>query len=209
MIDNKVEAIKVHVEEIMRLLDIKKDNSNENTPLRISKMWVNELFRNRNGYHIEELNASMKTFDWVEKDDNFIIVKGVDFHSMCEHHWLPFTGKADVAYVPDGKIIGLSKIPRIVEYFSKRPQVQERLVKDIGEYLFKTMIDPKAVVVRMQATHDCVMCRGIESKCVTDTLFHKFGKLVTSSEQQNYLNDFHRRLNTSRWCADEEAKGDR
>lgn len=169
MLSNKVESIKQHLEAIMQILGIEKNNSNENTPLRVAKMWVNELFKNRNNHNLDELDDVMKVFDNVDKCSDMVIIKDIEFHSVCEHHWLPFSGKVNVAYIPRDHIIGLSKIPRVVKYFSQKPQLQERLTQEIKEYLTK-VIDPLFLVVEITATHDCVMCRGVESNCSTNTL---------------------------------------
>ena len=169
MIDSRVEGIREHIEEIMKILEIEKTESNAQTPLRIAKMWVNELFANRNNKNMDELNASMKLFS-ISDDltDNIVIMKDIPFNSMCEHHWMPFSGKICIGYVPTTKIVGLSKIPRAVKFFSKKPQLQEKLVEEIADYLFK-VIKPKALFVLAEATHTCVVCRGIESRGETDT----------------------------------------
>lgn len=169
MIDNKVEEIKKHVEAIAEILGIEKNASNENTPLRVAKMYCNELFKNRNGANIEELNSRMKVFP-NEGTNTPVTVSGIDFCSTCEHHWLPFMGFVNVSYVPDKSIIGLSKIPRVVKYFSQRPQLQERLTNDIGKYLVD-LLQPKSLTVTVTATHTCVMCRGAESNCETFTSY--------------------------------------
>lgn len=184
MIDSRVESIREHIEEIMKILEIEKTEGNSNTPLRVSKMWVNELFKNRNNKNLDELNATMKLFP-SEGVTDLIIVKSINFNSMCEHHWLPFSGYINIGYVPDEKIVGLSKIPRTVKFFSQKPQLQERLVKEIGEYLVEK-IKPKALYVLAEATHACVACRGIESDCLTDTLY-KYG-------DSDYLSEFFVRL---------------
>lgn len=169
MIDNKVEEIKKHIEAIADILGIEKNASNENTPLRVAKMYCNELFKNRNGANLEELNSRMKVFP-NEGTTTTITVSGIEFCSTCEHHWLPFMGLVTVSYVPDKSIVGLSKIPRVVKYFSQRPQLQERLTNDIGKYLVN-LLQPKSLTVTVTATHTCVMCRGAESNCSTSTLF--------------------------------------
>ena len=172
MIDNKVEAIKEHIEEIMKILEIPITESNKNTPLRVAKMYCNELFVNRNNRNITELDDRMKTFP-NEYQSEMVIVKDIDFNSICEHHWLPFSGKVTVGYVPRDKVIGLSKIPRVVKYFSRKPQLQEQLTTEIGKYLLD-LLDPYALFVEVESTHQCVKCRGAESDCVTKTNY-RFG----------------------------------
>ena len=174
MIDNKVEEIKEHIEEIMKILEIPITESNKNTPLRIAKMYANELFLNRNNSNIEELKARMKTFP-NEYSSDMVIVRDIDFDSICEHHWLPFSGKVTVGYVPNDKVIGLSKIPRVVKYFSKKPQLQEQLTTEIGEFLYD-LLEPHALFVEVESTHQCVKCRGAESNCSTHTNYKKVNK---------------------------------
>lgn len=171
MIDNKVEEIKKHIEAIFEILGFEKTDSNENTPLRVAKMYCNELFKNRNNENIEELNSQMKLFDYTPVGvTQPIVMRGIEFHSTCEHHWLPFMGIAEVSYKPTNKIIGLSKIPRVVKYFSQKPQLQEKLTNEIGEYLFN-LLQPEWIQVKLTATHTCVMCRGAESDCETETTY--------------------------------------
>lgn len=171
MIDNKVEEIKNHLEAISEILGFEKTDSNENTPLRVAKMYCNELFRNRNNNNIEELNSQMKLFDYTRKGEvQPITMRDIEFYSTCEHHWLPFMGVAEVSYIPSEKIIGLSKIPRVVKYFSQKPQLQEKLTNEIGEYLFN-LLKPLWISVKLTATHTCVMCRGAESNCSTETIY--------------------------------------
>lgn len=187
MINNKVERIKDLVDEIMEELEIEKYEGNRETPLRIAKMYVNELFANRNDYNIDKLEATMKYFDNSESSEDMVIIKGMEVNSVCEHHWLPFTGSVDIGYIPDKKLVGLSKIPRTVKFFSKKPQIQERLVKEIGDFLVKH-IEPKALYIRMEAVHQCMACRGAESDGSTETVW-KYSK------EEDKFNEFLQRLN--------------
>lgn len=171
MIYNEVQQIRKHIEEIMEILKIPVTESNKDTPLRVSKMWCNELFANRNNNNIAELDSTMKLFP-NEYGSEMVIVKDIEFNSICEHHWLPFSGKVTVGYVPNFNVIGLSKIPRVVKYFSKKPQLQEQLTTEIGEYLYN-LLEPHALFVEVEATHQCVKCRGAESDCSTKTYFKR------------------------------------
>ena len=186
MIDNKVEAIKEHVEEIMKILGLPITESSKGTPLRVAKMWCNELFANRNDNNIEELNSRMKVFPNVY-DSDMVIMKDIEFNSTCEHHWLPFSGKVTVGYVPNKSVIGLSKIPRVVKFFSKKPQLQEQLTAEIGSYLYN-LLEPLAIYVVIESTHQCVKCRGAESDCVTITSY-KYGEYV-----EEYYKEFRDRM---------------
>jgi len=123
-----------------------------------------------------------------ERYSEMVIVKDIDFYSMCEHHLLPFFGRAHVAYIPNGKIVGLSKIPRIVEVFSRRLQVQERLTQQIAETLFQALT-PDGVGVVLEARHMCMMMRGVEkqnSVATTSAMLGTFRDDVKT--RQEFLN---------------------
>lgn len=167
--EDKVLSIAKHISAIMEILNIPETESNKDTPMRVAKMYCNELFKNRSMENYNELLKSMTLFD-NEGTTTPITISNIAFSSTCEHHWLPFMGVATVSYIPKSKIIGLSKIPRVVKYFSKMPQLQERLTNDIG-YFLRDLLNPIYLKVTLESTHTCVMCRGAESDCVTTTTF--------------------------------------
>jgi GTP cyclohydrolase IA len=129
-----------------------------NTPKRVAKAY--EFLTSGYSKDIEKvLNNAI--FD--EKYDEMVVVKDIDFYSLCEHHMLPFFGKVHVAYIPNGKIVGLSKIPRIVDVFARRLQVQERMTQQIADTIDK-YLQPKGVAVVSEARHMCMMMRGVEKQ---------------------------------------------
>lgn len=167
--DTNVEhKISNNIQEIMKALDIEVNPDNQDTPKRVAKMLNREIFSNRNK-DLTELTSQMTVFK-NNRSDNLIIIKDIPFNSTCSHHWMPFSGRATIGYVPRESIIGLSKIPRVVKFFSKQPQIQEKLTDDIGEYLVN-LLDPKYLIVELEAEHSCVGCRGVELDCSTNTLY--------------------------------------
>jgi GTP cyclohydrolase I len=128
------------------------------TPHRVAKAYE---FLTR-GYR-EDINKVINGAIFEEKYDEMVIVKDVDFFSLCEHHMLPFFGKVHIAYIPDGKIVGLSKMPRVVDVFARRLQVQERMTQEIADTLDK-YLQPKGVGVVSEARHMCMMMRGVEKQ---------------------------------------------
>jgi len=143
----------------------------KDTPRRVKKMW--EILTSGYKMNIEELFSKSVC---ESKYDQMIVVKDIDFFSTCEHHLLPFYGKVHVGYLPDKKIIGLSKIPRLVEVFSRRLQVQERLTQQLAETLMDHL-QPKGVGVIVEAQHLCMMMRGVEkvnSKIKTSVMLGAF-----------------------------------
>jgi len=142
-----------------------------NTPNRVARMYQ-ELTE---GYRVDAekmINGAVFTVDY----DEMVVVKDIDFYSMCEHHMLPFYGKAHVAYIPDGKVIGLSKIPRIVEMFARRLQIQEQMTSQIANFL-QEILNPQGVAVVIEGAHMCAMMRGVKkdnTKMVTSKMLGCF-----------------------------------
>ena len=128
------------------------------TPERVANAWA---FFSK-GY-IQDLDSIINNAVFTEDYDEMVTIKDIDFFSLCEHHLLPFFGKAHVAYIPDGKIIGLSKVPRIVEMFSRRLQVQERMTHQIADSL-TGVLSPKGVAVVLEGEHMCMQMRGVEKQ---------------------------------------------
>ena len=172
---NKIIEVEQHIKEALKILGAdEKLLRDKETPYRIAKMWTNEFFKNDINKTLE-LDNQMKSFLYKNTFENFdrmIIIKGIDFSSICEHHLLPFSGKVNIAYIPRDSVLGLSKFPRIVEYFSKYPTLQEKLTDYIGNYIYSLLKYPRFVMVHMKASHTCVMCRGAESiNSSTDTMY--------------------------------------
>lgn len=154
----QIEVISFHFSKIMEVLGLNiTDISLQHTPLRVAKMYVNELFvgLNRNNF------PRITTFPYIEdgRSKEVITIEKIKVHSVCEHHFLPFIGYATVQYIPMGQLIGLSKIHRIVNYFSRRPQLQEKLTKQIAHSLSEH-IATDHVKVEIYAKHYCVAMRG-------------------------------------------------
>ena len=151
------EAIKGAVREI--LSNIGEDPNRQglqNTPKRIAKMY-DELTSGYNTDPVKLINGALFDVEYNE----MVVVKNIEFYSMCEHHMLPFYGKAHVAYIPNGQVVGLSKIPRIVDMFARRLQVQERMTEQIAEFIEETL-KPQGVVVVVEGVHMCSMMRGVK-----------------------------------------------
>lgn len=141
------------------------------TPDRVSRMY-DELTA---GYHTDPVKLVNNALFEVDYND-IVLVKDIEFYSMCEHHMLPFYGRAHVAYIPDGKVLGLSKIPRIVEMYARRLQVQERMTAQIANFL-QDLLDPQGVAVVVEGAHMCAMMRGVkkaEASMTTRTFLGSF-----------------------------------
>ena len=159
MTEKNVSKIAMLINEL--LIEIGEDPNREGlvkTPERVAKAW--KFFAK--GYK-QELSTVINDAVFTEEYDEMVTVKDIDFFSLCEHHLLPFFGKAHVAYIPDGKIIGLSKIPRIVEMYGRRLQVQERMTHQIAETI-NDVLSPKGVAVVLEGEHMCMQMRGVEKQ---------------------------------------------
>jgi GTP cyclohydrolase IA len=151
-----------------------------NTPTRVSRMYEELL----SGYRTDPVKLVNDALFEVTYDE-MVIVRDIEFYSLCEHHMLPFIGRAHVAYIPDGRVIGLSKIPRIVDLFAKRLQVQERMTRQIADYI-QWLLHPKGVAVVVEALHLCSMMRGVrkhDARMTTSTMLGYFrNNIATRTE---------------------------
>jgi GTP cyclohydrolase IA len=174
------------IKKIIEQIDDPSREGLEGTPARVAKS-----FEKLYGGYSQDPKKLIKVFD-NEGYDEMIICRNIDFYSMCEHHMLPFFGRVYIGYLPDNKIIGLSKLPRMVEIFSRRLQNQERLTKQIADTL-NTLLKPKGVGVVIKATHLCMKARGVEKEnCeITTSAFTGLFKsqLNTRSEFLNLINN--------------------
>ena len=184
--EQKIESIKGEVEKILHTLGMDlNDDSIKGTPNRVAKMFVKELFGGLNP--AKKPNAS--TFDNNYKYGEMLVEKNITLYSTCEHHLLPIIGRAHIAYISSGRVIGLSKMNRIVDYFAKRPQVQERLTMQIVQELQRAL-NTEDVACVIDAKHLCVNSRGIrdiESSTVTSEFGGKFKDKETKREFLNYI----------------------
>lgn len=150
------ERISRAVREILLAVGENPDREGlRNTPQRVARMYI-ELFAGLT----KDPATHLKTA-FTERYDELVVLRDIPFNSMCEHHLMPFEGKAHVAYLPDGQVVGISKLARVVDDFAHRPQVQERLTSQIADLLMEKL-QAKGVAVVIQATHACMTCRGIK-----------------------------------------------
>jgi len=184
----KKERIAILFEEIMDVIGLDlTDDSLKGTPKRVAKMYIDEIFSGLN----PENKPKIALFDNKYQYNQMLVEKNITFYSNCEHHFVPIIGKAHVAYISSGKVIGLSKLNRIVQYYAKRPQVQERLTNQIAEEL-KATLKTDDVAVIIDAKHLCVSSRGIKDESsATVTTFYggKFNTPEKIAELQNYLKE--------------------
>ena len=183
----KIELIQKHFKEIMQILGLDlEDDSLKGTPYRVAKMYVQEIFSGLNPANKPDIKLFENKYQYRE----MLVEKDITFYSNCEHHFVPIIGRAHVAYYSSGKVIGLSKINRIVQYYAKRPQVQERLTMQIGNDL-KSLLETEDVAVVIDAVHLCVSSRGVQdtnSRTGTSFFSGKFDDKDTRNEFLNYIN---------------------
>ncbi|MBO9615071.1 MAG: GTP cyclohydrolase I FolE [Dyadobacter sp.] len=182
----KMELIEKHFRHIMEIMGLDMtDDSLKGTPKRVAKMYIKEVFSGLDPKN----KPAIALFDNKYKYNQMLVEKDISVFSNCEHHFVPIYGKAHVAYISSGKVIGLSKLNRIVEYYSKRPQVQERLTVQIANEL-KEALQTEDVAVVIDAQHMCVQSRGIRdsgSSTVTAYYGGKFEEETTKKEFLAYL----------------------
>ena len=179
--DSKIDKIEKHFREIMNILGLDlTDDSLNGTPRRVAKMYVKEVFSGLNPKN----RPHARLFENKYNYDQMLVEKDITFYSHCEHHFVPIYGKAHVAYFSNGKVIGLSKINRIVQYFAKRPQVQERLTVQIGKEMERVLHTADVGVV-LDANHMCVASRGVgDTNSKTGTAYFS-GKFPTRTSSGN------------------------
>lgn len=190
--EEKIKKVTEHFVEILRVLGLDlEDDSLRETPKRIAKMYVNELFGGLDPKNFPRITVIENKMEY----DQMVCVQDIEVLSVCEHHFQPIDGFATVAYIPSKKVIGLSKINRIVEFFSRRPQVQERLTKQIADCL-QFILETENVAVHINAKHYCVIARGVQDLHSTTTTSDLRGDFkVHSSTRTEFLKQCRTRFN--------------
>ena len=179
----KTTLIAEHFKSIMELLELDMtDNSLKDTPMRVAKMYVEELFEGLNPANKPVITNFENSFNY----NGMILEKNINLYSICEHHFVPIIGKAHIGYFAKDKVIGLSKMNRIVHYLSKRPQVQEKLTVQIIDYL-KNELETDDVACVVEAKHLCVSMRGIKDVLSLTTTAEYSGKFLENNIKQEML----------------------
>jgi len=178
----KIELISKKFKDIMEIMGLDlSDDSLKDTPDRVAKMYVKEIFSGLNPANKPKIALFENKYQYNE----MVLEKNIAFYSNCEHHFVPIIGKAHVAYFSGGKVIGLSKLNRIVQYFAKRPQVQERLTIQIANEL-KDILQTEDVAVMLDAKHLCVSMRGVQDESSSTITAHYSGKF----QQEQFRHEF-------------------
>jgi GTP cyclohydrolase I len=179
----KIELIEKKFREIMEVLGLDlNDDSLKDTPKRVAKMYVKEIFKGLD----PKSKPSVTLFENKYKFNQMLVEKDIALYSYCEHHFVPIIGKAHVAYFSSGKVVGLSKINRMVQYYSKRPQVQERLTVQIANEL-REMLQTEDVAVIIEADHLCVASRGVQDVSSSTVTSSYHGKFLDSNVRDEFL----------------------
>ncbi|UCH15842.1 MAG: GTP cyclohydrolase I FolE [Bacteroidales bacterium] len=180
---SKIELIERHFAEIMNILGLDlSDDSLKGTPHRVAKMFVKEIFSGLNSDNKPKIKLFENKFNYKQ----MLVEKDIKVNSYCEHHFVPIVGKAHIAYISNGSVIGLSKINRIVKYYAKRPQLQERLTQQIADEL-KKVLNTEDVAVIIEASHMCVTMRGIEDEQSNTTSSSFHGRFLNNDTKNEFL----------------------
>ena len=181
--EQKIKQIAEHFAQIMDILGLdRNDDSLSGTPNRVAKMYVKEIFSGLNPANFPDI----KLFENKYQYNQMLVEKNIVFYSNCEHHFVPIIGKAHIAYISSGKVIGLSKINRIVQHFAKRPQVQERMTMQISEAM-KKALETDDVAVVIDATHLCVSSRGVKDINSSTVTSHFTGQFAREDKRNEFL----------------------
>lgn len=181
--DLKIELIAKHFKEIMHVLGLDlSDDSLKGTPYRVAKMYVKEIFQGLNPAN----KPAVTLFENKYQYNQMLVEKDISFYSNCEHHFVPIIGKAHIAYISSGKVVGLSKINRIVQYYAKRPQVQERMTIQIANEL-KEALQTEDVAVVIEASHLCVSSRGVQDNTSSTTTSEFSGKFLEDQTKNEFF----------------------
>ncbi len=183
----KIEKVAAHFREIMLTLGLDlTDDSLRGTPKRVAKMYIEEIFSGLNPANEPKIALFENKFGYNE----MLVEKNISFYSNCEHHFVPIMGKTHIAYISSGQVIGLSKLNRIVQYFAKRPQVQERLTMQIAKYLQK-VLKTEHVAVYIDAKHLCVSSRGVKDDATSTITSYYGGKFQEDNTKREFLDSLH------------------
>lgn len=181
--EEKIAIIAKHFETIMHTLGLDlTDDSLSGTPHRVAKMYVQETFKGLNPAN----KPGISMFDNTYKYKEMLVEKNISFYTCCEHHFVPFFGKAHIAYINNGRVVGLSKLNRIVDFYAKRPQVQERLTMQIGKEL-ENVLGTDDIAVFIEAKHLCVASRGIKDDSSTTITTYYNGEFNKVEKREEFL----------------------
>jgi GTP cyclohydrolase I len=185
--EEKITKIEAHFREIMVTLGLDlSDDSLRGTPKRVAKMYIEEIFSGLNPKNEPKIALFENKYGYNE----MLIEKNISFYSNCEHHFVPIVGKTHIAYISSGQVIGLSKLNRIVQYYAKRPQVQERLTMQIAKHLQK-VLGSEDVAVYIDAKHLCVSSRGVKDDATSTITSFYGGKFQEENTKREFYSSLH------------------